>query len=204
MFFKFVKNIFLIYLVTINKLLSNFLGTATNDMKQMPTTQEWENDPRTIELRKQLNDALDRERTSQHKLQKTVDELLDARLEIDVKNAKNERLEKRLKNANDELASLREQLDQSMDHRETLERQQFELNLKESRKRTELQRELEAKEDEMEEMRIQFQRKIRNLESTLDDAQLEISSLLKQKKAAWQRNSQSVSMNGSLLDLAQK
>ena len=52
--------------------------------------------------------------------------------------------------------------------------------------------------------RIQFQRKIRNLESTLDDAQLEISSLLKQKKAAWQRNSQSVSMNGSLLDLAQK
>jgi len=55
--------------------------------------------------------------------------------------------------ANDELASLREQLDQSMDHRETLERQQFELNLKESRKRTELQRELEAKEDEMEEMR---------------------------------------------------
>ncbi|CAK5080885.1 unnamed protein product [Meloidogyne enterolobii] len=91
-----------------------------------------------------------------------------------------------------------------MDHRETLERQQFELNLKESRKRTELQRELEAKEDEMEEMRIQFQRKIRNLESNLDDAQLEISSLLKQKKAAWQRNSQSVSMNGSLLDLAQK
>uniref|UniRef100_A0A915PE74 FLYWCH-type domain-containing protein n=1 Tax=Meloidogyne floridensis TaxID=298350 RepID=A0A915PE74_9BILA len=127
-------------------------GTATNDMKQMPTTQEWENDPRTIELRKQLNDALDRERNSQHKLQKTVDELLDARSEIDVKNAKNERLEKRLKNANDELVSLREQLDQSMDHRETLERQQFELNLKESRKRTELQRELEAKEDEMEEM----------------------------------------------------
>nr|CAD2180907.1 unnamed protein product [Meloidogyne enterolobii] len=182
---------------------TEFTGTSTNDMKQMPTTQEWENDPRTIELRKQLNDALDRERNSQHKLQKTVDELLDARSEIDVKNAKNERLEKRLKNANDELASLREQLDQSMDHRETLERQQFELNLKESRKRTELQRELEAKEDEMEEMRIQFQRKIRNLESTLDDAQLEISSLLKQKKAAWQRNSQSVSMNGSLLDLAQ-
>ncbi|CAK5080886.1 unnamed protein product [Meloidogyne enterolobii] len=76
---------------------TEFTGTSTNDMKQMPTTQEWENDPRTIELRKQLNDALDRERNSQHKLQKTADELLDARSEIDVKNAKNERLEKRLK-----------------------------------------------------------------------------------------------------------
>lgn len=54
---------------------------------------------------------------------------------------------------NDELSNLREQLDQSMDHCETLERQQIELNLKESRKRGELQRELEAKEDEMEEMR---------------------------------------------------
>lgn len=177
-------------------------GTTPNGIKQMPTAFEWENDPRTVELRKQLNDALDRERTFQHKVQKTTDELLDARAEIDVINAKNERLEKRLKNSNDELINLREQLDQSMDHRETLERQQFELNLKESRKRAELQRELEAKEDEMEEMRIQYQRKIRNLESALDDAQIENSSL-KQKKAAWQRNSQSASMNGSLLDLAQ-
>ena len=48
---------------------------------------------------------------------------------------------------------MRAQLDKTVQQKEQIERQQFELTLKDNRRQNELQRELDAKEAELEELR---------------------------------------------------
>lgn len=177
----------------------------------------WEQHEKTMDIKRELHDALDRAHCAEQKAQQATLQLNDVQSEVEEMRNKNERMEKRLKSAQEELSSVREQLDSMEEANGQLQRQLHECGQRETRKAREVRNELEAKEAEMDTFRIKSQRQIRELESQLDQAKQEISTLHKQK-LAWQTrgssggggsgihalgSSASSICDGSMSDLAQ-
>uniref|UniRef100_A0A915E5W1 Uncharacterized protein n=1 Tax=Ditylenchus dipsaci TaxID=166011 RepID=A0A915E5W1_9BILA len=107
----------------------------------------WEQHEKTVELKRILERTKEQELSFKIKNQKTTEQLLDLQTELENLRSRNEQLEKKQRNFNNELQGVREQSEDVLKQKERLEKQCFEQNLTNSRRNTEIWKELETIND---------------------------------------------------------